>query len=68
MPKDNQCEMKNTQPLTYTVQEVATMLQISIRKAYLFCEETQYFKVIRIGKSVRVHKKSFDSWFGTTND
>lgn len=68
MPKDNQCEIKPTQTLTYTVQEIAIMLQISIRKAYLFCEETQDFKVIRIGKSVRVHKESFDGWFGKTND
>jgi len=68
MPKENQCETKTTQPLTYTVQELASMLKISVRKAYLLCEETQDFKVIRIGKSVRVHKASFDDWFGTTND
>ena len=61
MTQNNQCE--TTTSLTYTVQEIAAMLKISIRKAYLFCEETQDFKVIRIGKSVRVHKESFDGWF-----
>ena len=68
MPKNNQCETKTTQALTYTVQEIALMLKISIRKAYLLCEESQDFKVFRIGKSIRVHKESFDGWFGKTND
>ena len=63
MPKDNQCKTP-TQSLTYTVRDIAAILNISVRKAYIFCEETQDFKVIRIGKSVRVHKESFDGWFG----
>jgi len=64
MLKTNQCESISTLTLTYTAQEIAAMLKISIRKAYLLCEETQDFKVIRLGKSVRVHKESFDRWFG----
>lgn len=48
---------------TYTVREVAEMLSISVRKAYLYCNETTDFKVIRIGKSIRIHKASFDQWF-----
>lgn len=68
MPKNNQCETISTQALTYTVQEIAAKLKISIRKAYLFCGETQDFRVIRIGKSVRVHKESFDTWLGHTHD
>ena len=46
---------------TYSVPEVAGMLQISRSKAYELCKENQ-FSVIKIGKSVRISKKSFDSW------
>ena len=47
----------------YTAEQIATILGISIRKAYLLCEETKDFKVIRMGRSLRVHKESFDKWF-----
>ena len=46
---------------TYSVPEIAAMLQISRSKAYELCKEKQ-FTVVKLGKSVRVSKKSFDSW------
>lgn len=53
----------NTQQ-TYTAEQIAQILGISIRKAYDLCETTHDFKVIRLGKRcLRVHKKSFDNWF-----
>lgn len=64
MTKEHQSETNSVSAKTYTVKEVALMLKISVRKAYLFCEETKDFKVIHIGRSVRVHKDSFDAWFG----
>lgn len=48
---------------TYTVQEISVMLGISLRSAYNLCDSTSDFKVLRIGRSVRVHKGSFDGWF-----
>ena len=45
----------------YSVPEIAEILQISRSRAYELCKEDQ-FSVIKIGKSVRVSKKSFDSW------
>ncbi len=48
---------------TYTAGQIAIILGISTRKAYLLCEETKDFKVIRLGKSLRIHKESFDRWF-----
>lgn len=48
----------------YTVKEVADMLEISPRHAYNFCNSSTEFEVIRIGKSIRVKKDSFDKWFG----
>ena len=46
---------------TYSVPEVASILQISRSKAYDLCKEN-LFSVIKVGKSVRISKKSFDLW------
>ncbi len=49
---------------TYTAEQVAEILGVSIRKAYNLCETTNNFKVIRLGKRcLRIHKDSFDTWF-----
>lgn len=49
---------------TYTAEQVAKILGVSIRKAYNLCESTTEFKVIRLGKRcLRIHKESFDKWF-----
>lgn len=49
---------------TYTAEQVAEILGVSIRKAYNLCETTKDFKVIRLGKRcLRIHKESFDTWF-----
>lgn len=58
--------MNNERPVqrTYTAEEVATILGVSIRKAYDLCEKTNDFKVMRLGKRcLRIHKASFDKWF-----
>jgi excisionase family DNA binding protein len=46
---------------TYTVDEVAVLLQISRSKAYELCRQG-LFKIIKVGRSVRVSKLSFDEW------
>lgn len=46
---------------TYTVYEIADLLQISRSKAYAFCTQGA-FHIIKIGRSVRVSKASFDEW------
>ena len=51
------------EPLVYRVEEIAQILAISSRAAYNLCKSTKDFKVICIGKSVRVNKQSFDNWF-----
>ncbi len=40
---------------TYTAEQIAIILGISVRKAYLLCEETKDFIVIRMGRSLRIH-------------
>ena len=54
---------------TYTAEQVANILGVSIRKAYSLCETTNDFKVIRLGKGCRrVRKESFDRWFDRLGD
>lgn len=49
---------------TYTAEQVASILGVSVRKVYSLCENTKEFKVIRLGKRcLRIHKESFDRWF-----
>jgi len=45
----------------YTVDEVASILNIGRASAYLLVKEN-HFKIVRIGNAIRVSKKSFDEW------
>jgi hypothetical protein len=55
---------KRTEQKTYTVEQISSILGVSIRKAYDYCEGNENFKVIRMGKRcIRIHKESFDKWF-----
>lgn len=47
---------------TYTVSEISFILQIGKSKAYELCKQ-DLFQTIRIGRSVRISKASFDNWF-----
>lgn len=46
---------------TYTVEEIAAILNIGRTTAYLLVKEGQ-FKIVRIGNAIRISKKSFDEW------
>ena len=46
---------------TYSVDEIREILMISRRKAYDLCN-SDTFKVIRVGRALRVSKASFDHW------
>lgn len=46
---------------TYSVPEIAEILQISRSKAYALCKRS-LFKTVKIGKYIRISKMSFDSW------
>ncbi len=59
--KHNICS--NSCQQTYTAEQVAEILGVSVRKAYTLCENTNDFRVIRLGKRcLRIHKESFDRW------
>ena len=46
---------------TYTVEDVAAMLNIGRTSAYTLVKEG-HFKTVRIGTAIRISKKSFDEW------
>lgn len=46
---------------TYKIEDIARMLSIGRSSAYNLIREG-HFKVLRIGTSTRVSKKSFDEW------
>ncbi|MDR1247606.1 MAG: helix-turn-helix domain-containing protein [Clostridiales Family XIII bacterium] len=54
---------------TYTADQIAKILGVSVRKAYNLCETTTDFKVMHLGKRcLRVHKESFDQWLNKMGD
>ena len=63
MPDVNEIHSGSVQH-TYTAEQIAEILGVSVRKAYSLCETTKEFKVIRLGKRcLRIHKESLDKWF-----
>ncbi len=46
---------------TYSVDEVRNILNIGRRKAYELCN-SGCFKIVRVGRVIRVSKLSFDEW------
>lgn len=46
---------------TYTVEDVAAMLNIGRTSAYMLVKEG-HFKMVRIGNAIRISRKSFDAW------
>jgi excisionase family DNA binding protein len=50
-------------PKTYTVAEIAIILNVSERTAYNLCNNTKDFEIKRIGRCIRIKRDSFDSWF-----
>ena len=55
---------KSMTPKTYTVAEVALILNVSERTAYNLCNKTTEFEIKRVGRCIRIKKDSFDRWFG----
>ena len=49
---------------TYTAEQISKILGVSVRKAYMICEQTNDFIVKRLGpRCLRINKESFDKWF-----
>lgn len=53
--------MSNCENRTYTIDDIAKMLNIGRTSAYNLTKEG-HFKIIRVGNAIRISKKSFDEW------
>ena len=49
------------EPRTYTVEQIAAMLNIGHTTAYQLVKQKE-FRIVRIGNVIRVSRKSFDEW------
>lgn len=49
---------------TYSIEEIQQILDISRSTAYLLIKR-RLFKSVKVGKQIRVSKKSFDEWLDT---
>lgn len=62
MSNSNKCYKRNVpQQRTYTVEDIAAILDISRSSAYNLVKEG-HFNTVRIGNAIRISKKSFDDW------
>jgi AraC-like DNA-binding protein len=48
---------------SYSVKDIAEKLNMKERTVYAFCNRTTEFKVKRIGRILRINKRSFDEWW-----
>jgi len=61
---NNNLLLPNQEKRVYTVKEISDILGVSYRHAYNYCNSTADFEIIKIGRSIRIKKDSFDKWFG----
>lgn len=52
---------------TYSVEEIAAMLDISMTSAYRLIKRG-HFNIVRIGTSIRISKVSFDTWLDSQEE
>ena len=52
---------------SYSVAEAAEILSVSKRSIYKLCSANA-FKTVRIGKKLRISRKSFDEWLDGDNN
>ena len=52
-----------TEKKVYSVKEIQEILAISKNAVYKLISNDPPFKILKIGTTYRVQKKSFDNWF-----
>lgn len=48
---------------TYTPRQIADILAVNLRNVYTPLKTTDAFRILQLGRIVRIHKDSFDHWF-----
>lgn len=52
---------------TYSVQDIAVILGISNKSAYKLCEQN-FFISKRIGRIIRINRRSFEDWLNSRSN
>lgn len=52
---------------TYSVQDIAVILGISNKSAYKLCEQN-FFISKRIGRIIRINRRSFEDWLNSKSN
>ncbi len=52
---------------TYTVEEIAGILNIGKASAYELVKEG-HFHIVKIGKAIRISRRSFDKWLDNAEE
>lgn len=60
--------MNNNSNASYTVKDICRILNISRTATYEFINDNPPFRVLHVGKCIRINKDSFDVWFNGTQD
>lgn len=58
---------KETKKETYTVKEVSEILGVCTKTTYRLVKE-EFFPVVKVGRVIRISKKSFDNWLNNLTD
>jgi len=53
--------MSSIENQTYTVSDIAKILNVGRTTAYTLVKEG-HFKIVRVGHAIRISRKSFDEW------
>ena len=60
--------MNNNSNASYTVKDICRILNISRTATYEFINDNPPFRVLHVGKCIRINKDGFDVWFNGTQD
>ena len=63
----NNAQNEEPDKKTYRVEEIAVLLDIGRASAYELVKQG-LFHTVKIGKSIRISKKSFDEWLDNKGD
>ena len=60
--------MNTTTPVSYTVKDICHILNLSRTATYEFINANPPFRVLHVGKCIRIPRDSFDNWFHGTQE
>lgn len=60
--------MTNHRNASYTVKDICRILNLSRTATYEFINSNPPFRVLHVGKCIRIPQESFENWFNGTRE